>query len=253
MDIDAVCTSSRGFHLGPKLPRGTILSAIPGGKIKELTTEALRITPPTYNPSVRRPHIYLLCGIPDISELVKSPNMEEYYYCESIYAEDPDDTFKRIAKALDKSQKDIKRHGALPIFATIPLYNIDKYNNHIKNTRRPPKTHHLHHTSEDYKIMQTNLEIIIDRLNKHIRHINADVGASTPLLHDTIKEYRGKKENKYFVYKWNRMYDGLHPGDDLLGKWGSVLERCFTLNRERDSLQEQGSPKRSWKRTRFSD
>ena len=248
--MDVVVASSRGRNIKKHLPLGTICDFKSGGKLKTLTPIAKAITP-TYN-QPRRPHVYFLCGVPDISELVKSPNQNEYFYREAIYVEKPEATFERVTKLLDKSQRDILKHGALPVFATIPQFNIEIYNNYMLTDERP-QTNHLHHTTQDYNVMQKNLMEAIDRINGYISHINKKVGASTPFLHDTVKQYRGRKGKRYYAYMWGRYRDGLHPGDDLLKKWAEVLSNTFRINREKDVPDEESSPKRAWKKTRFDN
>ena len=98
--------------------------------------------------------------------------------------------------------------------------------------------------------MQSNLEQVIISINKTITNLNKSVGASTPFLHDTIKESRGRKEKRYVIYKWNRLRDGLHAGDSLMLKWADVLKNCFQLNDAREEVEELED--RSHKRSRTS-
>ena len=248
--MDVVVGSSRAFDIVPHMSPGTTVEALPGGKLKNLVPLAKTITPPTYKLS-RRPHIYFLCGVPDLSELIKSPEHHPYHYKEVIYVEEPSDTINRYKIALDYAQREIVRHGALPVFATIPQFSLEIYNKHM-HTCKPPKTQHSHHTA-DYTTMQHNLQEAIDAINGYISSINKKVGASTPFLHDTVRQCRGRKGRRYYVYKWDRYRDGLHAGDYLAKQWASVLENTFRLNRERDEDQEEPvSPKRSWKKCRFN-
>ena len=72
---------------------------------------------------------------------------------------------------------------------------------------------------------------------------------STPFLHDTITEYRGRKQERYLIYRWDLLRDGLHASDIQADKWASVLQNCFRLNRQNDDSDEENrSPKRSWRR-----
>ena len=198
--MDVVLASSRGFDLEELLPAGTRLEPVNGGKLKQLTARAKSMLPLGCK-YASRPHVYFVCGIPDISELAKSPNQQLYFYREAIYVESPSETFETVKKLLDNAQRCIIERGALPIFSTIPQYNIEIYNNHMLTDKRP-KTAHLHHTQADYKIMQQNLSEAIDTLNGYISTINKKVGASTPFLHDTIKESRSRKGRRYYAYRW---------------------------------------------------
>ena len=254
--MDVVVASSRGFELEEGLkkefkdifPPGTLIKAITGGKLKHLTPLAKELTP-SYTHS-KRPHIYFVCGVPDISEIVRSPNKTHYFYKEVIYVEEPEKTIERVKELLDTTQRDIIKHGALPVFSTIPQFNIEIYNNHMLTCKKP-KTKHLHHTKTDYDTMQKNLMQSIDQINGYISHINKKVGASTPFLHDTVKESRARKGSKYYAYKWKRYRDGLHAGEYLTKTWAQVLSNTMRINRAKEDSDDEGSPKRAWKKTRF--
>ena len=246
--MNVVVASSRGFDIQEHLPEGTISESKAGGKlIKTLTPLAKSLTPYA-NQHYKRPHIYFVCGIPDITELIKSPENSPYHYREVIFVEEPSICIKRYQNDLETCQREILRHGALPIFATIPQYSIEIYNNHIL-TCKHPKTSHLHHNL-DYKTMQTNMVETIDSINGIISRMNKTVGASTPFLHHTVKEYRGKKGSRYYVYRYDRYRDGLHAGENLAKKWADSLGNAFVLNQRRDISEDEGSPKRSWKKCR---
>ena len=55
---------------------------------------------------------------------------------------------------------------------------------------------------------------MIDAVNSYIYNLNKDIKVSTPFLHDTIREKRGRKNKRYFIYKWEKFFDGLHPPRD---------------------------------------
>ena len=72
---------------------------------------------------------------------------------------------------------------------------------------------------------------------------------STPFLHDTITENRGRNQERYLIYRWDLLRDGLHASDILADKWASVLQNCYRLNRQNDDSDEENrSPKRSLRR-----
>ena len=134
-------------------------------------------------------------------------------------------------------------------------YNIQIYNNILLKgnpvTKKRPKTKYLLHT-DSYDIMQHNLGPVIDEINGYISKLNKKVGASTPFLHDTIKEYRGRKGSRYFVYKWDRFEDGLHANEKLKERWGEVLSNTMRINDAKDEPEGDCSPKRSWKRAKLN-
>ena len=252
--MDVVATSSRGFgpteefNLEALLPAGTRVYAEGGGKLKSLTQTAISMTPPPYRQK-RRTHIYFICCIPDITELIKSENPKTYKYRETIFIENPDLAIDRVNSLLRESQRDVLRHGALPIYATTPLANLEIYNNYCLSPPpyRKKKTSILYHSAH-YEEMQNNLDQVIISINKTISNLNKSVGAATPFLHDTLKESRGRKKKRYFIYKWDRLRDGLHAGESLMLKWAEVLNNCFRLNDAREEVEEVED--RSHKRSR---
>ena len=134
--------------------------------------------------------------------------------------------------------------GAMPIFCTIPGYNISKYNNYQYDSGA---THYLHHT-EFYDKMQTNLNSAIKSINEHITAINRRNGMATPHLHSDITQHRGKKR-RYYITKWECLYDGVHGTDTTKHLWAGTISRAIEINRSRnDSDSDQASPKRSWRR-----
>ena len=103
--------------------------------------------------------------------------------------------------------------------------------------------HHPH-----YNDMQKRADLVVNQINGYISRINKNVGASTPFLHDTIMENRGRKGKRYYVYRWDKFSDGLHAKRPLQERWAEVLKNAFRLNERNDvSDDEDRSPKRSWR------
>ena len=241
--MNYVVATSRGAGLEEYLPSEITVDVHSGMKIKALASEAKKLVPPPYGLS-RRPHIYFLCGVPDHSELFKSPYGHHYKYRECVYVEEPSVTANRYYEDLRVCQRTIMQHGALPVFTTIPKFNLSIYNNKLLSKNETSCLNHL----ESYDLMQKNLEAAIDLSNKYIYELNLSISVSTPFLHDTVMERRGRKNGRYYALKWNRYYDGLHAGDALLSRWADVLQRAMKLNNQlEDSTDEEKSPKRSWK------
>ena len=164
LQMNVVLASSRGKDLKLKdLPEGTVISVTHGGLLSELRSEAENFIPPPYGPCKRRMHIYFLCGIPNITKLIKS-----HKYKECVYDEESDITVNRYHTELKNCQESILKHGALPIFATITRINIANFNNFLYTHG---KTSCLQ-LSENYKDMQENVDKTIDAINHHIYELN---------------------------------------------------------------------------------
>ena len=143
--MNIIQATSRGKDL-TGLPLGTHLNVRIGGQLSELRSVAESFIPPPYGPIKRRMHIYFICGIPDITTILK--NKEEHYR-ECIYAEEPQTTIDRLTHELQQCKESLVRRGALPIFATIARVSLANYNNYFVTKN---KTSYLKH-SEDYTVM----------------------------------------------------------------------------------------------------
>ena len=86
----------------------------------------------------------------------------------------------------------------------------------------------------------------IDLINKQIYELNLKLKVSTPFLHCTIMERRGKKSKRRHILRYDRYTDGLHASEDLAASWGEVITRAMTLNDYQEDSEVEGSPKRSW-------
>ena len=245
--MNVIFASSRGLGLEHITPPNVTVSATSGGKLHELKAAAELIIPPPYGLVKRRKHIYFLCGIPDLTELEKS-NSSNYREC--VFNGDPLKVADEYCQQLSNCQSDILNRGALPIFCTIPNMNIALYNNFMLSKRI---TSYLQYQNE-YSRMQSNLETAVNYINSKIPQINKKIQVSTPFLHDTIRQRTGRKNKKYFVYHWDKYYDGLHAPKDpkkpmiLLNKWMDIIKNAIRLNESlEDSEDEESEEELPWR------
>ena len=248
--MSIVFATSRGIGLQETLDPEYKLTthAIPGGKLSGLRRAAEASITPLYGPRRRRQHSYFICGIPDLTSLVKC---HKEVYKECLFLGDPEAKLEKYKTDLIDCQKSIVNRGALPIFCTVPNMNLSIYNQHLLNKC---KTKILKHSNE-YQAMQENLTKTIESLNSYIFELNKEIGVSTPFIHCTISERRGKQGKRRYVYRWDRLEDGLHPprgrGDPklLLKKWGGIISNAERLNGslEDSDTDEDIIVKRSWK------
>ena len=238
--MNIVVASSRGRGLKEFLPTKTKVKVIGGGSINRLKNEAMKLLPPPHGR--KRAHIYFVCGIPDITSLDRIPGEN---YSESVYQELPHVTVDRYVKKIKNCQNFFVERGAVPVFATIPRVNLAKYNLYLLLNKI---TSHLKH-SDQYKIMQENLDQAIDNINDQIYEINNKIKVSTPFLHHSIRERRGCKGKRYTSFRWEKLFDGLHASKDLHPVWAEILSKSFALNNLLLEDSESEEEERPWRRS----
>ena len=101
--------------------------------------------------------------------------------------------------------------------------------------------------SNQYEKMQDDINTVVDSVNQYILQLNIKTRVSTPFLHHTVMERRGRKGNRYYIYRWELYYDGLHASNELKDEWAKVISKAITLNERLEDSDKEGSPKRSWK------
>ena len=241
--MSIILATSRGADLADHLPFGTTVKVMPGAKLQDLKDEAKKILPPPSSRIVRRQHVYFLCGVPDLSTLQKN-NSPKYREC--IYNFEPLTKAQQYQNQLRECRDEILRCGALPIFATIPKFNLEIYNNHLlaKNY-----TTYLQY-QDDYKEMQTKLNTTIDSVNTYIYSLNKDTNVSTPFIHCSIMQRRGSHPNRYYVLQWEKFRDGLHASKSLSITWAEAFNKSMDKNCHLEDSDNEGSPKRSWRNSK---
>ena len=243
LQMNIVVSSSRRGGLKDLLPRGTLVDVNPGGKFKLLKHKAASLLPPPYRLH-HKPHVYVLGGVPDITEKVKSKSPSSYHYTEIIFAHESETVIEKVKTEIKSCQSHILKKGAVPVFCTISKFNLNIYNNSLLEDR---KTSILLH-SEFYDDMQTRIDIGVDAINDYIIKLNSAINMKTPCLHTSLKKRRGSSGHGYYVYDWGLYKDGLHANDRIRSDWAKSLKVAFCKNREfDDSDEENRSPKRSWR------
>ena len=124
-----------------------------------------------------------------MTEILKDRNQ---HYRECIYSEESQVTIDRFTTELQSCKDYLVRHGALPIFATVPRLSIANYNNFFVSHNT---TSFLRYSAE-YPAMQGKLNTTIDTINDFIYNLNKSTGVSTPFLHISIMEQRGSKKKQ---------------------------------------------------------
>lgn len=242
--MNILVAASRGGGLEHFL-KGYNLKAdvTPGGKLKKLTERALTLIPPPSGCTYNKPHVYIMAGIPDITDKHISQSYN-YQYTECTYTEDPQDTVARLKKEINNCKEKITKAGAIPIFCTITQISIINYNQHLLNQRKTSILYHKDHYAE----MQRKLEPVINEINHFIDTTNHNSHMSTPFCHTAIRNRRGKKGKTYWKNIYTKLRDGVHGTPETRKLWAQAIEGAIRNNRR--NTDDPTSPKRSWRRER---
>jgi len=240
--MNILVASSRGGGLARRITKHQVKCRVTsGGKISELTKEAVTLIPPVHRYRLKT-HVYIMAGLPDITVKTKSTHQGEIY-TEVTYTEDIQDTVNRVTNEIKIGEEKIKEAGATPIFCTITSCSIESYNQHLLTSG---STKHLLHQNS-YKEMQSNLESAIKEVNAFIISTNNANNISTPYCHSVIHRRRGAKKN-YFKWVYENLWDGVHGTDNTKEGWANCISCAIKANRTEDTSEsdECKSPKRSW-------
>ena len=110
-----------------------------------------------------------------------------------------------------------------------------------------------------YPEMQKKLNECLEKINSKIHTINKQIGVSTPFIHETIRERRGKPKKRHYSYSFDKFADGLHAPNDLeqplnnhlLLEWSGIIGHAIRNNvNKHEDTELVGSRERSWKRPR---
>ena len=199
-----------------------------GYRIPDLVQEGKRMLRLTgYN---RRPDtlLYIIGGMPDLTTRLREGRGANRYE-EVIFNEDVEEVVDRVAEQYRRASREIKSMNVTPVFATISPIHLRSWNL-MRLAQR--KTVRLYH-AENYRHMQTQHELCVQMINRHISAINDENGLQTPRLAKHVLQKRGK--NKNYRFRSDRFEDGCHPSQDLVERWVRELQECMDVNRIRIS------------------
>lgn len=251
LQIAMVFGTSRGrnldIYLKPKSEAVVFFRS--GGRINQIKEDACAKID-YYKRKYLNIHVYFLVGIPDITSKVSMDAYEETILTKSIT--ELTETFTE--SLLDLSAA-IKKKGCEICICTIASLDMEKWNHHRLSIK---KSSHLKHESH-YNEWQKTVEEGITQINKFIVELNITNHMITPFIGDTVMTKKKSRVKKYY----ERLPDGLHPGEDLLKKWGEIIanriDKNFSMSRgatdavtppapeTRGRLSPNHSPKRNWK------
>ena len=131
--------------------------------------------------------------------------------------------FTQLSQTVNYSPKS-KLH-----ICTIPPISIKTYNNHLIRTHRQHRPQYTY----QYQIQQEQLEADIRYINTQIYSINSSHDHHTSIctfsfhsdLTHTVKRHSSNGEPQKLLrqFSYNKLYDGIHPSDELAAKWHTCL------------------------------
>ena len=218
--MDLYVTTSRGKDLN--FPNKEVIF---GGHMSDLVKTTLNhkmIQNIPYNNSGPN-FVYIIGGIPDATDMLRDPGYEEVIFYDATKKTN------LLNSRISEANHAILEAGAIPVFSTITTMNIKDWNyaRYFKNIT----SYHIH--SPYYDDMQHFLNITLGSVNENIFTINNSNNVETPHLAGYIRSKRG--DGQGFRYRYSRLYDGCHPGLEVVKKWQSALERIAVINRSRHS------------------
>ena len=222
--MDLVVSTSRGRGIITSNDDGSVL---PGADIAELTAEAIRLI----NSRATEDHhwpvlVYLIGGLPDsvnkVVDFYQGVKYEEVFCTGS-----PITTAVEVMSTIQASMDSIIQTGAVPIFSTIAPMSFHTWN-HVRLEQG--KTSHLLHFKE-YESMQEIHYQALTYINSAIVDINRIRGWSTPHLASQILQKRGM--DRPYRFRHQRLVDGCHPTDYVIGKWKVEMQTTIQTNRSR--------------------
>ena len=232
MDVFVATSRGRGLEEYFSIKSRTAISVLPGGLLEDLTEKAERllVSNPHKYEDVQDLHpnfVYVLGGLPDLTEKVKDRNYLEIIYNESTTTTTP----KMITKLLAADQK-IKSLNAIPCFSTISPMSLDTWNHHRLYTNKTSYLVHHHHYSDMNHLLN---ESIMD-INNFIMDLNNINNVETPNFAASIIKKRGRGRD--YRIKYNKLVDGCHPTKDVIKKWTVDLDIITSNNRYRNATKE---------------
>ena len=127
--------------------------------------------------------------------------------------------FISVTKSIKSLVKKIKKHNdsVKVLIATIPpkdlKRSVEKYPQKASLTLEEITSAH-----------QKTYEDFVSKINNFINDINAEeTGVHLP-LHVDLRIHRGRRGSSFYYHK---LYDGLHPDDDLKTKWFDRIYEAY--------------------------
>ena len=163
-------------------------------------------------------YVVICGGLCDIATRVVD---QEINYRE-VYQQYDSVTLDHIKDTIDRIDLFLRAEGVVPIWATMPPMNFAHHNQYNVSAGRTNKLLY----QNGYKSMQTTHNIMVRDVNKYLHRINACSKVATPFLASWVQHFN----NGRIEYRWGHLYDGVHPDDYMVQKWGQHLTKVININ-----------------------
>jgi hypothetical protein len=221
-----IFASSRGRDLQAGLDRGKSWVYVrSGARLAQLTNTAEYVIGVANKSKKVSGHAYFLAGIPDLT--IKIADKKEMYQEVIFMGSVPESVPKMEADMVATAGK-IKQLGWKPVFCPIVPMSLKDWNS-------PDRTSYLIHYHQ-YSDMQALLEETIIAINHIIRAINKSNHVYTPNIQKQII----KVNHGQYSFRYNRLHDGCHPNEQLVGHWCKTLNHAISTNDQRAALHQPG-------------
>ena len=207
---------ARDLELSCKPKEETVIFSNSGAKIpfiKSLVSEKIKL----YQKKYSYIHVYFLVGINDITTMTRDGAYEEV-----TIEGNQEIVFESMKSKIENLTSQVKSLGCKPCVCTIAPMDIKKWNLHRLGCNR---TSHLKF-QDKYSDMQTTIEGALIKINKFIVELNMENNMVTPFTADAVMQKKGSRVKKYY----EKLPDGLHPGEELKKKWGKMIADRIDTN-----------------------
>ena len=205
-------------------------STAPGAKLNTLVNEAVReiISTKRSEPDTIMV-VYLIAGIPDITERVCRAARRSTYswsakYEEVLFTQNPADACNAYLDKILAASSRISEAGGIPVFCTVAPMSLQKWNTQRLKKRVTGRLLHQHR----YGLQQANLDKAILLINDCIQSVNMFNGVATPRLSQEI--IKGSPLNGRVRRFYGRMIDGCHVNDKVAFNWANTLHHIMERN-----------------------
>ncbi|XP_052060713.1 uncharacterized protein LOC127700987 isoform X2 [Mytilus californianus] len=213
-----VFTSSRGRNMEGRLH--CQFMQVPGGKLKTLCHIAHSKLQFVQGENI----VYFIPDIQDICSLDtdRNSNHEELYLQSSDNNGNEIDHVEKFKSSILEIENVMRSINCKVVFATITTMSFFSWNMHRYGKG---ETSDLK-SCDSYFEMQKKLNSCLHEINKCITRINCGNHVITPFLHTCVhKCCKGK-----IRYIYNKLVDGVHPGDSLSEKWIEIMNNAIAKN-----------------------
>ena len=197
--------------------------SFPGKELDFITDKAIALVKKHRYDLWDNTFVYVTAGLTNLTEKV-THGYGRRRYQEVLFYEESMTAVGRVFDSFVNSRDKILSHSIIPVYSTVAPMSFWDWN---YSRLCQEKTTRLDHT-EDYLVMQGDLEEAIIELNNKIREMNAQYSLLTPRIADYVFQKKGANDPHRFRH--NRFVDGVHPDPDTVKAWTKEMLGTMSVN-----------------------